>query len=177
MPRLLAHLHLPDGLPQRMMAAWHRCRAMSGASTARSQHGAASRNAWRRGRDFPSGCGGLHTAVRITARRPAKRCLRDIGWPSVTAARLTPRSLSRCHRRCPPLLGECFHCFPENVPADAKPCQVLSGGVWVDGFLLEWQRGADGRWKGLVNYRHEAGRRVALKDQAELRPAGSPRRP
>ena len=70
------------------------------------------------------------------------------------------------------LLGECFHCFPENVPADAKPCQVLSGGVWVDGFLLEWQRGADGRWKGLVNYRHEAGRRVALKDQAELRPAG-----
>ena len=28
------------------------------------------------------------------------------------------------------LLGECFHCFPENVPADAKPCQVLSGGVW-----------------------------------------------
>jgi hypothetical protein len=70
------------------------------------------------------------------------------------------------------LLGECFHCFPENVPADAKPCQVLSGGVWVDGFLLEWQRGAGGRWKGLVNYRHEAGRRVALKDQAELRTAG-----
>ena len=75
------------------------------------------------------------------------------------------------------LLGECFHCFPENVPVDAKPCQVLSGGVWVDAFLLEWQRGADGRWKGLVNYRHEAGRRVALKDQAELRPAGSSRRP
>jgi hypothetical protein len=73
------------------------------------------------------------------------------------------------------LLGECFHCFPENVPADAKPCQVLSGGVWVDGFLLEWQRGANGRWKGLVNYRHEAGRRVALKDQAELRPAGGSR--
>lgn len=54
------------------------------------------------------------------------------------------------------LLGECFHCFPENVPADAKPCQVLLGGVWVDGFLLEWQRGADGRWKGWVNYRHKA---------------------
>lgn len=68
-------------------------------------------------------------------------------------------------------LGECFHCFPENVPADAKPCQVLSHGTWVDGFLLEWRRGADGRWKGLVNYRYEAGRRVALKDQAELRPA------
>jgi hypothetical protein len=73
-------------------------------------------------------------------------------------------------------LGECFHCFPENVPADAKPCQVLAGGTWVDGFLLEWRRGADGRWKGLVNYRHEAGRRVALKDQAELRPAGNSRR-
>jgi hypothetical protein len=97
-----AHLHLPDGLPRRMMTAWHRCRAMTGASTARSQHGAVSRNAWRRARDFPSGCGGLHTAVRITARRPAKRCLRDIGWPSVTVARLTLRSLSRCQRRCPP---------------------------------------------------------------------------
>jgi hypothetical protein len=75
------------------------------------------------------------------------------------------------------LLGECFHCFPENVPLDAKPCQVLSGGVWVDGFLLECRRGADGRWKALVNYRHEAGRRVALKDQAELRPAGNSKRP
>lgn len=100
-PRLLAHLHLPDGLPRRTMAAWHRCRAISGASTARSQHGAESRNAWRRARDFPSGCGGLHTAVRITARRRARRCLRDIGWPGVTVARLTPRSLSRCQRRCP----------------------------------------------------------------------------
>jgi len=26
-------------------------------------------------------------------------------------------------------LGECFHCFPENVPADAKQCQVLSYGT------------------------------------------------
>jgi hypothetical protein len=64
-----------------------------------------------------------------------------------------------------------------NVSLDAKPCQVLSGGVRVDGFLLECQRDADGRWKGLVNYRHEAGRRVALKDQAELRPAGNSKRP
>jgi hypothetical protein len=93
---------LPDGLPRQMMTAWPRCRAMSGASTARSQHGAASRNAWRRARDFPCGCGGLHSEVRTTARRPAKRCSRDIGWPSVTATRLTPRNLSRCQRRCPP---------------------------------------------------------------------------
>jgi hypothetical protein len=68
-------------------------------------------------------------------------------------------------------LGECFHCFPENVPAEAKPCQVLLDGIWVDGFLLEWRRGSDGRWKGLVNYRDKAIRRVALKDQAELKPA------
>ena len=68
-------------------------------------------------------------------------------------------------------LGECYHCFPENVPADTKPCLVLSDGIWVDGFLLEWRRGADGRWKGLVNYRHEIGRRVALKDQSELKQA------
>ena len=70
-------------------------------------------------------------------------------------------------------LGECFHCFPENVPPDAKPCRVLSDGTWVDGYLLEWRRGADGRWKGLVNYRHKTGRRVALKDYpAELKRPG-----
>jgi len=43
-------------------------------------------------------------------------------------------------------------------------------GKWTDGFLLEWRRGADNRWKGLVNFRWEAGRRVALMDQADLRP-------
>jgi hypothetical protein len=63
------------------------------------------------------------------------------------------------------LLGECFHCFPENVPADATPCQVLSGAVWVDAFLLEWQRGADGRWKGLGEPR------------ARSRPSRRPQRP
>lgn len=67
-------------------------------------------------------------------------------------------------------LAECFHCFPYDVPADAKRCKVFEGGKWIDGFLLEWQRGEDHRWKGLVNYRHEAGRRISLKDQAELRP-------
>ena len=99
LPLLLTHLHLADGQPRRMMAAWHRCRAMSVASTARSQHGAASRNAWRRARDFPSECGGLHTAVHITARRPAKRCLRDIAWQSVTAAN-SPRGV------CPAVSGD-----------------------------------------------------------------------
>jgi hypothetical protein len=69
-------------------------------------------------------------------------------------------------------LGECFHCFPDNVPPGAKPCQVLVAGRWTDGFLLEWQREADHRWKGLVNYRYKAERRIALKDQDELRPAG-----
>ena len=38
-------------------------------------------------------------------------------------------------------LAECYHCFPPDVPSDAKPCQVLVGGRWVDGFLLEWRRG------------------------------------
>ena len=41
------------GQPRRMMAAWHTCRAMSVASTTRSQLGVASRNAWRRAWDFP----------------------------------------------------------------------------------------------------------------------------
>ena len=68
-------------------------------------------------------------------------------------------------------LAECFHCFPENVPPNAKRCQVRVAGSWTDGFLLDWRRGEDGRWKGLVNYRDKAGRRVELKDQDELRPA------
>lgn len=67
-------------------------------------------------------------------------------------------------------LGECFHCFPPDVPVDAKRCRVLVDGRWADGFLLEWQRGADGRWKGRVNYRHDAGRREELLDQDRLRP-------
>ena len=54
---------------------------------------------------------------------------------------------------------------------DAKRCQVHVAGSWTDGFLLEWRRGQDGRWKGVVNYRDKAGRRVELKDQDELRPA------
>ena len=66
-------------------------------------------------------------------------------------------------------LAECFHCFPEHVPLDAKPCKVLVGGTWIDGFLLEWRRGADSRWKGLVNYGWKTERRVSLKDQSELR--------
>ena len=66
-------------------------------------------------------------------------------------------------------LAECFHCFPFDVPPDAKPCQVLVAGTWVDGFLLEWRRGPDNRWKGLVNYRWEAQRKVAVKDQSQLR--------
>jgi len=67
-------------------------------------------------------------------------------------------------------LGECFHCFPPDVPVGAKRCQVLVDGRWADDFLLEWQRGADGRWKGRVNYRHDAGRREELLDQDRLRP-------
>lgn len=68
-------------------------------------------------------------------------------------------------------LAECFHCFPERVPPDARPCQVRVGGSWRDGFLLEWRQGPDRRWKGLVNYRDgAAGRCVVLKDQADLRP-------
>jgi hypothetical protein len=67
-------------------------------------------------------------------------------------------------------LTECFHCFPPDVPRDARPCQVLVAGKWVDGFLLEWRRGPDHKWKGLVNYRWEASRKVALKDESELRP-------
>lgn len=70
-------------------------------------------------------------------------------------------------------LGECYHCFPPDVPADAKPCKVLVGGHWVDGFVLKWFRGPDKRWKAVVNYRHEAGRTQAVKDEGELQPAKS----
>jgi hypothetical protein len=67
-------------------------------------------------------------------------------------------------------LAECFHCFPPDVPPDAKPCKVLVGGKWVDGFLLEWRRGEDGHWNGLVDYRWESSRKVSLVDQSRLRP-------
>lgn len=30
-------------------------------------------------------------------------------------------------------LAECYHCFPEDVRLDAKPCKVLVDGIWVDG--------------------------------------------
>ena len=68
-------------------------------------------------------------------------------------------------------LAECYHCFPPDVPPDAKPCQVLVQGTWVDGFVLEWRRGADNRWRGKVDYRWEhSGRRIEIKDAADLRP-------
>jgi hypothetical protein len=65
-------------------------------------------------------------------------------------------------------LAECFHCFPPDVPPDAKPCQVLVGGRWVDGFLLEWRRGVNNRWQGLVNYRWE-GFRAQARRQGPVR--------
>jgi len=67
-------------------------------------------------------------------------------------------------------LAECFHCFPYNVPPDAKPCKVLINGTWVDGFLLRWLHLPDGRWQGVVNYRWETGRRVSLMDESHLKP-------
>ena len=67
-------------------------------------------------------------------------------------------------------LAECVHCFPYNVPPDAKPCKVRVEGTWVDGFLLRWLRQPDGRWKGVVNYGWEASRRVSLMDQSQLKP-------
>jgi hypothetical protein len=68
-------------------------------------------------------------------------------------------------------LAECYHCFPPDVPPEAKPCQVLVGGRWVDGFLLEWRRGANNRWQGVVNYRWEgSGRKNDIKDQSKIRP-------
>lgn len=68
-------------------------------------------------------------------------------------------------------LGPCFHCFPEKVPLDAKPCQVRIAESWRDAYLLEWRRGADGRWKGLVDYQDRARRRRVIKDEADLRAA------
>lgn len=66
-------------------------------------------------------------------------------------------------------LAECYHCFPENVPPDAKPCKVLIGGWWVDGFLLKWVHNANGHWTGLVNYRWESRRKVEYIDSSRLR--------
>jgi hypothetical protein len=67
-------------------------------------------------------------------------------------------------------LAECVHCFPYNVPPDAKPCKVLVEGTWVDGFLLRWLHLPDGRWKGVVNYRWQTSRRVSVMDASQLKP-------
>lgn len=66
-------------------------------------------------------------------------------------------------------ITECFHCFPPNVPPDAKPCQVLIDGKWTDAFLISWKRGPDNRWKGEVDYRHNDERRSIRVDQDKLR--------
>lgn len=66
-------------------------------------------------------------------------------------------------------LGECYHCFPEKVPPDAKPCEVHISGEWRPGFLIRWRRDNDGRWQGLTNYRERHGRRVAWLSQDVLR--------
>jgi len=65
-------------------------------------------------------------------------------------------------------LAECFHCFPYNVPPDAEPCKALVEGIWVDGFLVKWLHLPDGRRKGVVDYRWQAGRRRSAIDESQL---------
>jgi hypothetical protein len=78
--------------------------------------------------------------------------MQQFGWQASTPEQV-PLSVAMSEG-----LAECFHCFPAHVPPDAKPCQVLVAGKWIDSFLLEWRRGPDNRWKRFVNYRWEAGR-------------------
>lgn len=66
-------------------------------------------------------------------------------------------------------LGECFNCFPRDVPVDAKPCNVLVGERWVDGLLISWEKNSQGRWIGTVSYQGRFGRITALVDQSRLR--------
>lgn len=81
--------------------------------------------------------------------------------------KLVPLSVAMSDR-----IGDCFHCFPPGVPADAKPCDVLVGGRWAQGLLIGWEQAPDGRWKGTVNYRrYKSERAVVTKDESELRPA------
>lgn len=66
-------------------------------------------------------------------------------------------------------LEGCYHCFPPDLPPDAKPCQVLVAGKWLDAFFIKWQSGPDNSRKGRVNYRWEAARIDALKDPSQIR--------
>jgi hypothetical protein len=108
---------------------------------------------------------------QVYHRKPTCEALRDGQSKALQSGRQvsTPEQISLSAAMSSGL-AECFHCFPPDVPPDAKPCQVLVAGRWVDGFLIEWRRGPDSRWKGLVNYRWEAERKVAVMDQSYLRP-------
>lgn len=66
--------------------------------------------------------------------------------------------------------GPCLQCFPEQIPADAKPCWVRVENRSMKGWLLDWSRGNDHRWKGKVIY-IDMGRGVqvtTVKDQSDL---------
>ena len=91
-------------------------------STVRPQHGAASWSAWR--------ARGLPVRVWRTPygsaypRMPTCQALleghRMAGHYGREAHPAAPVPLSEAMSA---LFGECFHCFPENIPADAKPAR------------------------------------------------------
>lgn len=106
-----------------------------------------------------------HRGPACEALLDGQRLARQFGW-GTSVPEQVPLSVAMSDG-----LAECYHCFPPDVPPDAKPCQVLVGGRWVDGFLLKWERGVNNRWHGLVNYRWEgSGRKIEVKDQSQLRP-------
>jgi hypothetical protein len=133
--------------------------------------------AWCGESECLAGRTGLPVRVWRTARGAAYHRVRDCA-ALIDGQRLAGRSGQEMHApEQVPLadamsagLGECYHCFPENVPPDAKRCQVRLGGQWVDGFLLKWQRREDGQWQGLVNYREGHGRRTRWLNEDHLRP-------
>src|SRR4029450_5774713 len=66
--------------------------------------------------------------------------------------------------------GPCLQCFPEQIPAEAKPCWVRVENRSMKGWLLDWSRGNDHRWKGKVIY-IDMGRGMqvtTVKDQSDL---------
>jgi hypothetical protein len=66
--------------------------------------------------------------------------------------------------------GACLHCFPEQIPPDAKPCWVRVDDRWMKGWLLAWFKGKDRRWKGKVVYNNiDRGlQATAIKDESDL---------
>ncbi|GGS97678.1 hypothetical protein GCM10010156_64840 [Planobispora rosea] len=67
--------------------------------------------------------------------------------------------------------GACIPCFPNFVPANAKPCWIRGESTWLPGLLLEWHKDPARKvWRGVVTYSVGSEQITEVREQKELRP-------